>query len=246
MPGASASATRGRSLAVVLARAAAGRGSINAVNALRRQGTRPTSSARSTRRATTRLVRSRGCGGKRSPASVGHDDRSKHARTCSRWGRASTSTPSRTLRCFRYQVPASRQIGTTLEARHHIGRPPSATPPTAEGDRTAVMIVPTDVQVPQSLAKRSPRRRFLAAERSRCGLRPAAPGRRSSNSPPKRAGWASMPRMARQLRHVRHAGRQHPRPGISTRLSVVIAHAAQRGEARARAGRRAHGSRKGD
>ena len=96
------------------------------------------------------------CGGKRANGVVGTTIGSKHRpHLLAAWGQRFNLQLEPYLTLFRYRdVPGIiGQIGTTF-GEHGINIGSAAVghaPPTAEGDRPAVMIVTTDVQVPQSL-----------------------------------------------------------------------------------------------
>jgi D-3-phosphoglycerate dehydrogenase len=134
--------------------------SINAVNALaiaKERGIDIVQSRSSSARDYTDLVRvAVWCGGKRQNGVVGTTIGSKHRpHLLAAWGQRFNLQLEPYLTLFRYRdVPGIiGQIGTRFGA-HGINIGSAAvghTPPTAEGDRPAVMIVTTDVQVPQSL-----------------------------------------------------------------------------------------------
>jgi len=134
--------------------------SINAVNALaiaKERGIDIVQSRSSSARDYTDLVRvAVWCGGKRQNGVVGTTIGSKHRpHLLAAWGQRFNLQLEPYLTLFRYRdVPGIiGQIGTTFGA-HGINIGSAAvghTPPTAEGDRPAVMIVTTDSPVPQLL-----------------------------------------------------------------------------------------------
>jgi len=134
--------------------------SINAVNALsiaKERGIEVVQSRSSSARDYTDLVRvAVWCGGKRQNGVVGTTIGSKHRpHLLAAWGQRFNLQLEPYLTLFRYRnVPGIiGQIGVAFGA-HGVNIGSAAvghTPPTAEGDRPAVMIVTTDSQVPQSL-----------------------------------------------------------------------------------------------
>ena len=134
--------------------------SINAVNALaiaKERGIDVVQSRSGSARDYTDLVRvAVWCGGKRQNGVVGTTIGSKHRpHLLAAWGQRFNLQLEPYLTLFRYHdVPGViGQVGTTFGA-HGINIGSAAvghTPPTAEGDRPAVMIVTTDSQVPQAL-----------------------------------------------------------------------------------------------
>jgi D-3-phosphoglycerate dehydrogenase len=134
--------------------------SINAVNALaiaRERGIDVVQSRSSSARDYTDLVRvAVWCGGKRANGVVGTTIGSKHRpHLLAAWGQRFNLQLEPYLTLFRYRdVPGIiGQIGVAFGAQGiNIGSAAVGhTPPTAEGERPAVMIVTTDVQVPQAL-----------------------------------------------------------------------------------------------
>jgi D-3-phosphoglycerate dehydrogenase len=148
-------------IAVVLG-ALAGRteDSINAVNALsiaRERGIEIVQSRSASARDYTDLVRvAVWCGGKRQNGVVGTTIGSKHRpHLLAAWGQRFNLQLEPYLTVFRYRdVPGViGQVGMTF-GTHGINIGSAAvghTPPTAEGDRPAVMIVTTDAPVPQAI-----------------------------------------------------------------------------------------------
>ena len=134
--------------------------SINAVNALsiaKERGIDVVQSRSSSARDYTDLVRvAVWCGGKRQNGVVGTTIGSKHRpHLLAAWGQRFNLQIEPYLTVFRYRdVPGViGQVGMTFGA-HGINIGSAAvghTPPTAEGDRPAVMIVTTDAPVPQRL-----------------------------------------------------------------------------------------------
>ena len=134
--------------------------SINAVNALsiaKERGIDVVQSRSSSARDYTDLVRvAVWCGGKRQNGVVGTTIGSKHRpHLLAAWGQRFNMQIEPYLTVFRYRdVPGViGQVGMTFGA-HGINIGSAAvghTPPTAEGDRPAVMIVTTDAPVPQKL-----------------------------------------------------------------------------------------------
>jgi D-3-phosphoglycerate dehydrogenase len=134
--------------------------SINAVNALsiaKERGIDVVQSRSSSARDYTDLVRvAVWCGGKRQNGVVGTTIGSKHRpHLLAAWGQRFNLQLEPYLTLFRYRdVPGIiGQVGMTF-GTHGINIGSAAvghTPPTAEGDRPAVMIVTTDSQVPQPL-----------------------------------------------------------------------------------------------
>ncbi len=134
--------------------------SINAVNALaiaQERGIEVVQSRSTVARDYTDLVRvAVWCGGERQNGVVGTTIGSKHRpHLLAAWGQRFNLQLEPYLTLFRYRdVPGIiGQIGVAFGA-HGINIGSAAvghTPPTAEGDRPAVMIVTTDSQVPQSL-----------------------------------------------------------------------------------------------
>ena len=134
--------------------------SINAVNALaiaRERGIEVVQSRSSSARDFTDLVRvAVWCGGKRQNGVVGTTIGSKHRpHLLAAWGQRFNLQLEEHLTLFKYRdVPGViGRVGTMFGA-HGVNIGSAAvghTPPTAEGDRPAVMIVTTDAPVPQSL-----------------------------------------------------------------------------------------------
>ena len=153
--------------------------SINAVNALsiaKERGIDVVQSRSSSARDYTDLVRvAVWCGGKRQNGVVGTTIGSKHRpHLLAAWGQRFNLQLEPYLTLFRYRdVPGIiGQVGMTFGA-HGINIGSAAvghTPPTAEGDRPAVMIVTTDSQVPQPLIDEllADRRTSSTPGRSRC------------------------------------------------------------------------------